>query len=222
MADGTGRWQEQPKCRHFAIRHVSFAMLNPCVICHAEPNSPAASLELAPPSDLYDALGKALSTSDPGGHPRLVPARLPVCNSWVNRCKMVNRALRPPFPPRARAHRCVAGGVAGSGSFALCACRPEVAHVGRMGEREARVCRPSKRRNRSPSIGCGAAAHRGVEEEGSIQRDKTYHVAVWHWSNRPRLATETRVALVDVLHRHKPTRTPWTPDKVVEDLQRTA
>ena len=67
MADGTGRWQEQPKCRHFAIaiRQVSFAMLNPSVICHAEPNSPGASLELAPPSDLYDALGEALRRVTP-------------------------------------------------------------------------------------------------------------------------------------------------------------
>ena len=40
-------------------------MLNPCFICHAEPNSPAASLELAPPSDLYDALGEALRRVTP-------------------------------------------------------------------------------------------------------------------------------------------------------------
>ena len=35
--------------------------------------------------------GGGAEASDPGGHPRLVPARRPVCNSWVNRCTSSNK-----------------------------------------------------------------------------------------------------------------------------------
>ncbi len=42
--------------------------------------------------------------------------------------------------------------------------------------------------------------------------------AVWALGQIDLGSMETRVALVDVLRGRKPTRTPWTPDKVVEDF----
>ena len=53
-------------------------------------------------------LGRGAEASDPRGHPRLVPARRPVRNSWVNRCSVYfrsNRAntLYPAGPPQAPA-----------------------------------------------------------------------------------------------------------------------